>query len=124
MKNGTNRYTTNLRMSALENACIIMVKREFGRTSSGKCWKGKPVDETTEKVTAEQYYNYCNSIPFFKNLVKGTLGSETCDFGYTYAGYVPTEIRSVAPDRSKKIVRRFYIVDNEDTARNIYKLAI
>lgn len=120
MKNNRNRYTANLRMETLEAACIVMVEREYTRTASGKSWRAKPDRNETRQITAQNYYNYCDSIPFFKCLG----GSETCDFGYTYCGFVPVEIRSIAPDRSKKIVRRFYIVDSPETARNIYKLAI
>lgn len=120
MKNNRNKYTANLRMDSLQAACIVVVEREYSRTASGKSWKAKPDRSETRQITAQNYFNYCDSIPFFKNLG----GSETCDFGYTYAGYIPVEIRSIAPDRSKKIVRRFYIVDSPETARNTYKLAI
>lgn len=109
-------YTANLRMSEIANACIVLTEKEFSRTASGKGWKSKPDTVKQEIIPAEYYYNYCNSIPFFKRLG----GSETVDFGYTCAGYVPTEIRSISPDYTRKIVRRFLIVDSADTARNIY----
>lgn len=115
-----NRYTKNIRINELASACIVLVEKHFDRTSSGKSWRAKPSAEETQQITAENYFNYCDSIPFFKRLG----GSETCDFGYTYAGYLVTEIRSISPDRTKKTVRRFYIVDNAETARNIYKLKI
>lgn len=114
----TNKYTKNIRMPELENCCIIMVKKEYRKTTSGKSWKRNPYSMETRKITAENYWNYCDSITFFRNLG----GSETCDFGYTYAGYLVIEIRSTNPDRTRKIVRRFYIVDNEKTAHNIYHL--
>lgn len=120
MKSNRNRYTANLNMNYLENACIVLMQKEYSRTTSGKSWKSKPDSEETRQITAENYYNYCDSIPFFKSLG----GSERCTFGYTYAGYVPTEICSISPDRSRKVVRRFYIVNNIETARNTYKLAI
>lgn len=115
----SNRYTANIRMDALNNACIVLIQKEYSRTDSGKSWRSKPDETETRRISAENYYNYCDSIPFFKNLG----GSETCDFGYTYAGYIPVEIRSIAPDYSKKVVRRFYITDNEQTAREVYHLS-
>lgn len=119
-KQQENRYTKNIRMDALASACIVLVEKHYDRTPSGKSWRTKPSTEETRQITAENYFNYCDAIPFFKRLG----GSETCDFGYTYAGYLPAEIRSISPDRTKKVVRRFYIVDNAEIARNIYGLAI
>ena len=77
MKNYRNRYTANLRMESLEAACIVVVEKEFTRTASGKSWKAKPDKSETRQITAQNYFNYCDSIPFFKNLG----GSETCEIG-------------------------------------------
>ena len=85
MKKDRNRYTANLRMESLEAACIVVVEREYSRTTSGKSWKAKPDRSETRQITAQNYFNYCDSIPFFKNLG----GSETCDFGYTYVDISP-----------------------------------
>ncbi len=120
MKKDRNKYTANLPMKALESGFIVLVEKEYTRTTSGKSWKAKPDKNEIRQITAQHYFNYCDSIPFFKRLG----GSETCEFGYTYAGYIPVEIRSIAPDHSKKIVRQFYIVESIDIARNIYQLAI
>lgn len=42
MKKDRNRYTANLRMEALEAACIVVVEREYSRTASGKSWRRSP----------------------------------------------------------------------------------
>lgn len=112
-----NNYTANIRMEALENTCIVLTQKEYSRTASGKSWKTKPDTETTKRITAENYYNYCDSIPFFKRLG----GSERAQFGYTYAGYLVTQITSISPDYTRKIVRQFLIVPDENTAKTIYK---
>lgn len=117
MKN-INKYTANIRFPEIERYTIILKESVYYRTSSGKSWKSKPETVKISKITGEKYYNYCDSIPFFRNLG----GSERCDFGYTVAGYLVTEIRSINPDYSKKVVRHFYIVKDDETAKRIYKL--
>jgi hypothetical protein len=113
-----HEYVKNISIGTLENMCIIMVKETYSKTESGKSWKRKPDEIETKKVTAEFYYNSCDSIPFFKNIG----GSEKAYFEYTMAGYLVTNIVSVSPDFTTKINRRFYIVSDEKTARDSYNL--
>ena len=105
-------------MSNLKTSCIIERKQEFSRTASGKSWKSKPDSEKTTKIPAEWYHNVFDGIPFFR----GLGGSERVEYNYTYAGYLPTQLTSISPDQERKIVRRYWILDNEETARNIYHL--
>lgn len=107
-----------MNMSYLQRACIIVKEQHFSRTTSGKSWKSKPDSEECRKIPAEWYHNYFDAIPFFRNLG----GSERVEMGYTYAGYLPVLLTSISPDREKKIVRKFYVLDDEKTARNIYHL--
>lgn len=54
-------------------------------------------------VDAETYYNVFSAIPFFRNLG----GFERVSMSYTRAGYIPVEVVSISPDRTKKTVRSF-----------------
>lgn len=112
--------TRNIRMNMgyLKEACIVMKEQKFTRTPSGKSWKSKPDSEETKKIPADWYHNYFDAVPFFRNCG----GSESVQMGYTYAGYLPVQLTSISPERDKKIVRRFYIVSDEETARNTYHL--
>ena len=58
-------------------------------------------DKDTKDITWEQYFNVIDATPFFKNLG----GTERITKSYTKAGYIPTRITSVSPDRNKKTVR-------------------
>ena len=53
-----HKYIANLSMLSLENACIVMVQKEFSRTVSGKSWRAKPDSNETAKITAQNYFNY------------------------------------------------------------------
>ena len=110
----------NIRMERnnLEHAVIVEKEQRFSRTTSGKSWKTKPDSETVRKISYEFYHNIFDAIPFFRNLG----GSERVEYGYTYAGYLPTQLTSTSPDRETKIIRRYWIVDTEATAHRVYKL--
>lgn len=55
----------------------------------------------TKDITWEQYFNVIDATPFFKNLG----GTERVVKTYTKAGYIPTRITSVSPDKQQKTVR-------------------
>lgn len=58
-------------------------------------------DRDENEITWVQYFNVIDATPFFKNLG----GTERVTKSYTKAGYIPTRITSVSPDRNKKTVR-------------------
>ena len=60
------------------------------------------VETEEEKITAEYYFNCLEAVPFFRR-----MGSERVTLNYTRAGYVPTEISSISPDRETKIKRTY-----------------
>ena len=112
--------TCNIRANwgTLEHSTIIEKEQRFSRTLSGKSWKSKADEETIRKVKTDWYHNIFDGIPFFR----GLGGSERVEYGYTYAGYLPVQCTSISPDRETKVIRRYWIVDNDETARRVYKL--
>ena len=56
-----------------------------------------------ELVDARNYMNIVDAVPFFRSWG----GSERVECGYTYAGYVPTKVVSISPDKLSKTSRRF-----------------
>jgi hypothetical protein len=69
----------------------------------GNKWHEKTEEKTVETVPGNYYMNMIDAIPFFRNLG----GSERVQMGYTLAGYIPTQLSSISPDGTEKIVRRF-----------------
>lgn len=83
---------------------ITHTRNTFSKTESGKSWKTKPTETKTETINNKQYENWVTSIPFFNGFCGGTCRG-CC--GYTVAGYLPTKITSVSPDKSLKHVDVF-----------------
>lgn len=64
--------------------------------------------EECEKAKDGIFYMNCvDAIPFFRKC----SGRETVVMGYTKAGYIPVEIRSISPDGTEKVVRKFEVYD-------------
>lgn len=99
---------------------IVMIQAEYSRTASGKSWRTKPDEKETRVITAVEYANCVNSVSFFRNLTRGTRGSERVKNGYTFNGYIPTKITSVSPDGETKIIRKFYFGRSIERLRAIY----
>ena len=91
-----------------------MIKREYSPTKSGKNWS--TVQDCMEtKIVDEQFYkNYVDSIPFFNNFGYGAYCRGFRE--YTKAGNIITKVVTVSPGRDKKIVTRFYLIDEEESA--------
>jgi hypothetical protein len=81
---------------------ITHVKNIYSRTASGKSWKKAPDETSCETVNAAFYTNYITSIPFFNN-----FGTCRAQHSYTPAGYLPTVITSISPDKNIKHVDSF-----------------
>ena len=65
-------------------------------------------EEECEKAKEVVFYMNCvDAVPFFR----GISARETVTMGYTKAGYIPVEIRTISPDRTQKIVRKFEVYD-------------
>lgn len=62
-------------------------------------------NENTEEITGRYYCNCVDGVPFFRNIG----GYERVSMGYTYMGYIPVEIISISPNKTKRIVRKFNI---------------
>jgi hypothetical protein len=75
---------------------IIHRRVEYNKTESGKSWR-RILGERSEVVTPEFYTNFVQSIPFFNR-----LGTCRAQYNYTVAGYLPTVITSVSPDKTVK----------------------
>ncbi|MBS1412887.1 MAG: hypothetical protein HPZ00_06220 [Christensenellaceae bacterium] len=88
-----------------ERYLIIRVSQTFSRTASGKSWRSKPDEIQTEAVSAENYTNYINAIPFFNNWGDGAYCRAA--WTYTMAGYLPTTVTTVSPYRETKIITYF-----------------
>jgi hypothetical protein len=83
---------------------ITLTKSRYTRTASGKSWKSKPDEHTTETITTQFYSNCVTAVPFFGDRVQ---------FNYTPAGYIPVRITSTSPDNSTKIIYEFKFTYNE-----------
>lgn len=103
---------------------IAMVKTVYSRTASGKRWRSKPDETETRAITAVEYANCVNAVPFFRNFARGTRGSERVENDYTASGYIPTKITSVNPDGETKTIRKFYFEDSVERLREIYGLDV
>ena len=78
---------------------IKMVEKRYYK--AGSQWK--LLDSKEENISKENYLNIINSCKFFRNLG----GSERLTKSYTFAGYIPTELNSISPDKKEKVVRSF-----------------
>lgn len=74
---------------------------EVSFIKSGNKWIETEREERI--VDSEVYYNVVSAVPFFRNLG----GYERVSMSYTCAGYLPVEVVSISPDRTKKTVRTF-----------------
>lgn len=85
---------------------ITFTKYTYSRTASGKSWSKTPDKIESEKVTAEFYQNYIQSIPFFNNF--GGRTSCRAYKMYTVAGHLPYFVSTISPDGQKKIEGYFF----------------
>ena len=83
----------------MEEKNIKMVEKRYYK--AGKSWK--MVEVVEENISKECYLNIINSVKFFRSLG----GFERLTNGYTYAGYIPTQLNSISPDKQEKIIRSF-----------------
>ena len=89
---------------SLEGYKIILKKEEY-RKEGRKNFSKNPSETTTRKITVEEYDNIFSSIDFFKSLG----GNERIYKNYTLAGYIPTKLVSISPDKEIKIIRNISI---------------
>ena len=89
---------------SLEGYKIILTKEEY-RKEDRKNFPKNPVEITEEEITTKEYDNIFSSIDFFKSLG----GSERIYKNYTLAGYIPTKLVSISPDKEIKIIRKISI---------------
>lgn len=90
---------------------ILKEKLTYFPTSSGKSFHKNPDEVERKIVEPEHYQNYITSIPFFNNFGYGAYcrGVRT----YTQAGYLPTNITTVGPNRCEKNVVVFRFIDKD-----------
>ena len=89
---------------SLEGYKIILTKEEY-RKEDRKNFPKNPVEITEEEITTKEYDNIFSSIDFFKSLG----GSERIYKNYALAGYIPTKLVSISPDKEIKIIRKISI---------------
>lgn len=89
------------------NESVVMKHiTRYVKTESGKSWR--KTEEEKEWITAEQYCNIVDAVPFFR----GIGGKEIVSKGYTYYGYIPVRITSISPSRDAKHVYEFSFIKN------------
>ena len=88
----------------LEGYKLTLTKEEY-RKEGRKNFPKNPLEVTTEEITTEEYDNIFSSINFFKSLG----GTERIYKSYTLAGYIPTRLVSVSPNKETKIIRKISI---------------
>lgn len=83
---------------------IVQKKERYSLTASGRSWKNKPDSVEASEISPEFYKNAVEAVPFFRN-----MGSfQRVERGYTFAGYIPVKITSISPDKTAKIVYKFF----------------
>lgn len=87
------------------NYVILMEKKTFTRTASGKGWKSKPDEVKRSVFTPTQYNNFLSFVPIWNDRVEKS---------YTCAGYLPVKVTSTSPDGSTKSVAWFEFVYKPD----------
>jgi hypothetical protein len=97
----TRKYpcTTNLYELPLE---IIARKESYEKV--GRKWI--LVEEEKFRWNVENYMNCVDAVPFFRNLG----GYERVTQNYTKYGFLPIQIDSINPDRTKKSVYKFKLI--------------
>lgn len=88
----------------LEGYKLTLTKEEY-RKEGRKNFPKNPLEVTTEEITTEEYDNIFSSINFFKTLG----GTERIYKSYTLAGYIPTRLVSVSPNKETKVIRKISI---------------
>nr|DAI99465.1 MAG TPA: hypothetical protein [Caudoviricetes sp.] len=88
----------------LEGYKLTLTKEEY-RKEGRKNFPKNPLEVTTEEITTEEYDNIFSSINFFKTLG----GTERSYKTYTVAGYIPTRLISISPDKEIKVIRKISI---------------
>lgn len=88
----------------LEGYKIILTKETY-KKEGRKNFPKNPLEVTTEEITTEEYDNIFSSINFFKSLG----GTERIYKSYTIAGYIPTRLVSVSPNKETKVIRKISI---------------
>lgn len=83
----------------------ITLTKETYKKEGRKNFPRNPLEVTIKEITTEEYDNIFSSIDFFKSLG----GVERIYKSYTLAGYIPTKVTSVSPNKEIKIVRRISI---------------
>ena len=82
-----------------ENYEVKEIKEKYSK--KGTKWVLENTEE--EIISSSNYNNVFNSTQWFKNLG----GSERVYKNYTCAGYIPTKLTSISPDKQIKIIRRY-----------------
>ena len=88
----------------LEGYKITLTKETY-KKEGRKNFPKNPLEVTTEEITTEEYDNIFSSINFFKTLG----GTERIYKSYTIAGYIPTRLVSVSPNKETKVIRKISI---------------
>ena len=88
----------------MEEKNIKMVEKRYYK--AGSKWVLSSTEESN--ISKENYLNIVNSCKFFR----GLGGFERLTNNYTYAGYIPTQLNSISPDKQEKIIRSFEFSKN------------
>jgi hypothetical protein len=94
----------------LEGYKITLTKETYkkeGRKNFPKKYSEITTEEiTTEEITTEEYEKIFSSTNFFIEILGGT---ERVYKSYTIAGYIPTRLVSVSPNKETKVIRKISI---------------
>ena len=88
------------------NCRIEHTKQVFDTTAAGN-FRRKPYETITEDVDRDFYINFVRSVSFFNGFLGGTCKAS---WDYTRAGYIPTKIVTISPDRSEKHIDIFRFI--------------
>lgn len=89
----------------LEGYKITLTKETY-KKEGRKNFPKKYSEITTEEITTEEYEKIFSSTNFFIEILGGT---ERVYKSYTIAGYIPTRLVSVSPNKETKVIRKISI---------------
>lgn len=83
----------------------LTLTKETYKKEGRKNFPKNPIEVTTEEITIKEYDNIFSSINFFRTLG----GTERVYKSYTIAGYIPTRLVSISPNKETKVIRKISI---------------
>ena len=97
------------RFSVAGDYLVLRTMEKYHKTASGKSWQKKPYAVDREVFKTKNYEWFIQSIPCFNSRAY---------WNYTVAGYIPTRVTTVSPDREIKQIDSFQFISMYNLRKN------